>query len=123
MSDIEKIVLELLVVEYDWGGNWVVVNVLWKNGFGNNVVDYEIVLWVIVVVFELQWQIIEFNEDGDLINVLVDIFILVLFMKCLGMIVVKWNLFDGWEIEMCFEWVGMYCFMYWQLLFVELEVV
>jgi len=123
MSDIEKIALELLAAEYDRGGNWAVANALRKNGFGNNAADYEIALRAIVAAFEPQWQIIEFNEDGDPTNVPADTPILVPPTKRLGMTVAKWNPLDGWETETCSEWVGMYRPTHWQPLPAEPEVV
>lgn len=56
----------------------------------------------------MSWIEIEFNEDGDPINVPYDTRILVPPTKRLGMTVAKWTAEDNWETETCSEWVGIY---------------
>lgn len=51
---------------------------------------------------------IEFNEDGDPINVPEGVRILVTPTKRLGTTVAQWTAGDGWETETCSEWVGIY---------------
>lgn len=84
--------------------------------------DDHLAVCAIIAALTPQWQLIEFNDDGEPTNVPADTPIFVPPTKRLGMTVAKWNPLDGWETETTSGWIGIYRPTHWMPLPSEPEV-